>query len=314
MHSHTQLGPAELFMYVCLKVPFAVSRDACVHAYAADCLHENGKILLLGNSVEHEIGEVKGMSERGSGHERSLWEWQWERQEQERLQRIHQEGIEGAAESPSVPPPHVLPRSTTIYDNNSILRKVISHCPESACPWMTYGWGSSRMTISEYIAIIEVTGPESARPVIIAKVDPNMGRFIPQWLLNSLIKNLAGVLLHYFQKQVQNVAAFNQLNPTTQAKTKKSDIQTLGTASPESLAKHRAFYCDWLVPKLRTYGRYMNWTLQDIACLGIDGRMSLEDSPIDKNDTKVTHDVTDVHVSTEGTSEGDVKMPIPSAT
>jgi len=147
-----KLAPAELLMYVSIRVPLAMSRDACLHAYGADCLHEKGVILLIGNSVEHLAGEAK--SEGGGAG-----------------------GCCEAAVGAGVDP-RKHPRSTVEFGQNSVLRKVLSHCVHTACPWKEKGWGQDRMNITEYTAIIEITGPKSARPVIIAKVDPNAGKFL----------------------------------------------------------------------------------------------------------------------------------------
>ena len=69
---------------------------------------------------------------------------------------------------------------------------------------------------------------------------------MPQGLLNFLIKNMAGILLHTFQKQVQRIARYNKLSPEE----KKSKKQ-LGTSGEESINANRGFYCDWLLPKIR---------------------------------------------------------------
>ena len=51
-----KLGPAELLMYLSIDVLF-LSRDTCMHTWGADCLHENGQILLFGYSVNHKVGD-----------------------------------------------------------------------------------------------------------------------------------------------------------------------------------------------------------------------------------------------------------------
>ena len=69
-------------------------------------------------------------------------------------------------------------KETTIYRGaNSIIEKVVSHTLDKACPWRPSGWGRDRMHVHDFTGIIEITGPESATPVIIAKVDPNVGKF-----------------------------------------------------------------------------------------------------------------------------------------
>ena len=51
-----KFGPAELLMYLSMNV-FFLSRDTCMHTWGADCLHETGRILLFGHSVDHKLGD-----------------------------------------------------------------------------------------------------------------------------------------------------------------------------------------------------------------------------------------------------------------
>ena len=110
-------------MYVSIRVPLAMSRDACLYAYGADCLHEKGVILLIGNSVEHVVGEERpgGWAASGAGA-----------------------GVD----------PGTYPRSTVELGENSVVRKVISHCMQTACPWKEKGWGQDRMNITEYTGMV----------------------------------------------------------------------------------------------------------------------------------------------------------------
>jgi hypothetical protein len=61
---------------------------------------------------------------------------------------------------------------------------------------------------------------------------------LPQVLLNFVIKNLAGVILYFFQKQVMKVAA----NPDC--------------AHGVRIRQNREFYEQWLLPKIRWVIRY----------------------------------------------------------
>lgn len=235
-----KLAPSELLLYISVSVPLAMSRDTCLHAYAADCLYEHGKILLVGNSVEHEEGK-----------------------------RIGDDATEGC-EAGREPGRSI---STIIRGSDGNVEKVISHSEDTVCPWKRTGWGSDRMYIQEFTAIIALTGPESAKPTIIARIDPNCGRLVPQWVLNFFIKNLAGVGLHVFQKQVQKVAKRNKLSHGEREKKAYK-----GTAGKESLEKNRYFYTEWLLPKIRRYAHSKGWHLTDVAVLGEDGLMGLKES------------------------------------
>ena len=244
-----KLSPAELLLYISVSVPMTMTRDTCIHAYGVDCLREHGKILLIGNSVLHESGGNK--------------------KEQHDVD-VNSNDTENEGNDRDV----VLPRSTLFRGDGGVIEKVISHTMETACPWKRTGWGTSRMYIKEFTAIIDLTGPESARPVIIARIDPNCGRLVPQWVLNFFIKNLAGVALHVFQKQVQKMA--KQSENSKKKGYKKKDDEDKGTLGRESLKKNRKFYVDWLMPKIRAHAKHKQWDINDINILGEDGKMSSE--------------------------------------
>ena len=260
-----KLSPAELLLYISVTVPMTLTRDTCIHAYGVDCLRDHGKILLLGNSVVHEQGEDK-KKEQGvklnadSARSRS-------REEEEEIKsgnKMHDK--------------YTLPKSTLVQGDGGVIERVISHTLETACPWKRTGWGTSRMYIKEFTAIIDLTGPESARPVIIACIDPNCGRLVPQWVLNFFIKNLAGVALHVFQKQVQKMAKQSKMTNEERKKKKnnsdKEQEDDDGTLGKKSLQKNRKFYVEWLLPKIREHAKFMEWNIHDINVLGEDGRMT----------------------------------------
>jgi hypothetical protein len=249
-----KLAPAELLLYISVNVPMTLTRDTCLHTYGADCLYENGKILLIGNSVDHEIGEEMPCCNCNGG------EYTTEVNDIDTTATIDD----------NVNFRHTTyPKSSLYRGDGSVVEKVISHHSKTKCPWKSIGWGTDRMYIKEFTAIIDVTGPESARPVIIACIDPNMGRLVPQWALNFVIKNFAGVAVHVFQKQVQKIAKLHKLSPEERDKK-----VTGGTAGKMSHEKNRIFYAKWLIPKLRGYAKYKEWTISDIPILGVDGVMT----------------------------------------
>ena len=147
--------------------------------------------------------------------------------------------------------------------------KVLCHASNTSthCPWKPIRWGQNKMHIREFTAIIDINGPKSAKPVIIAQIDPQCS--LPQWLLNFLIKNLAGVVLNCYTQQARKAYEYNQLSAIDRAA--KSCLNTTTCSSPASIEKNKEWYKEWLLPKLKHYGQSKHWEMENISVLGEDG-------------------------------------------
>lgn len=53
-----KLGQAELLAYIGLCIPPGISRDTVLHCYGSDCLLEDNKLILIGQSIDHTIDTV----------------------------------------------------------------------------------------------------------------------------------------------------------------------------------------------------------------------------------------------------------------
>ncbi|EEC48114.1 predicted protein, partial [Phaeodactylum tricornutum CCAP 1055/1] len=91
--------------------------------------------------------------------------------------------------------------------------------------------GSGRMTIRKFESVIHVLSPTSAKTRIVANIDPNMA-FLPQSLLEFLMKHLAGVMLAKLQAATKKVLK----NPVSNEHARK-------------MREHEDFYKHWLMQK-----------------------------------------------------------------
>jgi hypothetical protein len=77
--------------------------------------------------------------------------------------------------------------------------------------------------------------------------------FVPQAVINLVMKNLAGVALYLFQRQAARVSA----DPSCEHAVR--------------IQSNRLFYRDWLLPKIRSLCASMDWTQPTISSLGDEG-------------------------------------------
>eukprot|EP01031_Cornospumella_fuschlensis_P025323 gene25323-30578_t len=105
----------------------------------------------------------------------------------------------------------------------------------------------NQMFVKEFRTVTHVLSPTRARTTIIADINPNT--MLPQALLNMVIKNLAGMVLYFFHKQVRKIS---------------SDIHCEHALRIRS---NRAFYKDWVLRKLEHMCVQRGWQLPPIPIL-----------------------------------------------
>jgi hypothetical protein len=109
-------------------------------------------------------------------------------------------------------------------------------------------FGSGRMTLRRFEAIIDVLSPSSARTRIISNIDPNIS-FLPHALLDFIMRKMCGVLLYQFQNAATKLS--RRPDSTPYAERISSD----------------PFYKEWLVPKFKHYCDFMGWKNTSIQIL-----------------------------------------------
>lgn len=133
--------------------------------------------------------------------------------------------------------------TTITHDRSFLSSDPIIHNIE--LPSIPKRFGAGRMTLRRFEAIVDVFSPTSARTRIISSVDPNLS-FIPQALLDFIMRKMCGVLLYHLQS----------------AATKLS-LRPDNTPYAERI-RYDPFYRYWLVPKFQMYCDYMGWKVPPI--------------------------------------------------
>ena len=103
------------------------------------------------------------------------------------------------------------------------------------------------MTIRTVEAVIHVTSPTSARTRLVANVDPNM-TFLPQPLLEFVMKNLAGVLLAKLQSAAKKIPR----NPVTNEHARR-------------MRDEEDFYRHWLMKKFQAVCEHKGWEMPPVT-------------------------------------------------
>lgn len=103
------------------------------------------------------------------------------------------------------------------------------------------------MTIRKFEAVIHITSPTSCNTRIVANINPNIS-FIPNSLLEFIMKHLAGVLLAKLQGASKKAA----LHPVTNAHAVK-------------MREEREFYQKWLMAKFQGICESKGWEMPPVA-------------------------------------------------
>lgn len=118
-------------------------------------------------------------------------------------------------------------------------------------PWPTR-FGSNRMTIKKFQALISILSPSHARTLLIANIDPNID-FMPQSLLEFVMKHVAGVML----SKLQNAAKRATKNPVNNEHARK-------------MRQEEEFYKGWLMPKFQAVCDQNGWTMPAVPAFELN--------------------------------------------
>ena len=126
-----------------------------------------------------------------------------------------------------------------LQEANQIIISGVSIDSWKDFPMKPTGWLYDRMDVQKFLATIVVTGTNSAKTCIIAKVDPRT--ILPKTLVNIAVRNLAGVMLYYFQEKVKKVVRTPECEHTMRVQ------------------ENQKFYRQWLLPRLLEFCQSKNW-------------------------------------------------------
>lgn len=137
--------------------------------------------------------------------------------------------------------------------------------------------GSGRMTIRKFEAVIHVLSPTSARTRIVANLNPNMA-FLPQPLLEFVMKHLAGVLLAKLQGATKKIIR----NPVTNEHARK-------------MREQKTFYKQWLMQKFKAICDEKGWEMPPVTAfeLTMDEQRKEDQIMQRRAQGKVTFEVED---------------------
>lgn len=192
---------------------FGLMRDACFRAVGCDSMLEDGSILLVGQGIadKPEDGVQKA-------------KLQLKPSEANSIQVSNME----------------LPGDFEYLSKDPILKELDLPAPPTRM-------GSGRMIIRKFQSIIHVESPTSAHTRLIANVDPNLP-FVPQSLLDFLMKKLCGVLLNKLQNAAKKVSKDPIQNPHA-----------------SKMRQEEEFYKNWLMIKFRAVCKLRNWTMPPVT-------------------------------------------------
>ena len=256
-----KLEAAELLMYVNISVPYIISRDTCLHAYGADCLFEHDKILLIGNSVAHNTQHIQEKDQKGIEGIRDPLE------ESKRcnmtLPFLDEKNLKNKS---------LKTNTECIWENlTSKCLRATATDDDYTCPWIPARWNHCEVDIQEFKALITTVSPQEANTTIIIKLNPKIA--LPRSIINFVVKNLAGVVLIFFQRHAKKIKEMPHVPPTTHSRSTQkgkddkyaafyncnSKDQELYRSLYMGINKDRAFYMQWLFPKIQAYCAYKGW-------------------------------------------------------
>jgi hypothetical protein len=205
-------------------------RDACYRAVGCDCMREDGSVLLVAVGLGDEMSDVKNDNDvMDEAMQRG------ETRQQVRLENPLQQ--ENQTDKPLFTESSASllnTNATSFLARDEILSTI-------ALPPIPTGMGHGRMTINNFSASITVLGASSARTRMVVNINPNL-HFLPQSLIDFVMKRMCGVLLGRLQAAARKVLKDPVKNP--HARRMREDVR---------------FYRDWLLPKFRVYCDELGW-------------------------------------------------------
>ena len=200
---------------------FGLMRDACFRAIGCDCMAEDGSILLVG----------QGIDDRPEGNKED---------EDDTEKNPDSSQMNAVSKSASEAPINF----NRYLANDPVLK-------ELDLPEVPQRIGSGRMTIRSFNGIIHVESPTSVRTRLIANIDPNLS-FLPQSLLEFVMKKMCGVLLSKLQSAAKRITK----DPVRNAHARKMRLE-------------RDFYQSWLVPKFEGQCNRQGWTMPPVSAFNL---------------------------------------------
>jgi hypothetical protein len=131
--------------------------------------------------------------------------------------------------------------------------------------------GSGRLTMKMFEAKIKILGPDHCHTYILANLDPNLA-FIPQALLEYVMKKLCGFLLNKLQTAAKKIT--------------KDPVRNVHA---QRIRDESAFYRDWLLPKFESVAADKGWDMPTISAFELTEAQQVEVGKWNERRTKKLH-------------------------
>jgi len=216
---------------------FGFMRDACFRAIGCDSIYEDGSVMLVAEGIADRLEDgdddnVKltpneTASKIGNSMTSSIRSANFEATEETRI-------VDSIRNDPILDTLDLPPTPTRI--------------------------GGGRMTIRSFSAQIHIESPTSATTKLVANIDPNL-QFIPQSLLDFMMKRVCGVILYKMQGAARKIS--------------KDPITNLHAIK---MREDKDFYKGYLLPKFKGICKIRGWQMPPISAFELsDAQLEMAD-------------------------------------
>lgn len=136
--------------------------------------------------------------------------------------------------------------------------------------------GSGRLTIRKFEARVEVLSPDHCKIVILANVDPNLA-FIPQSLIEFVMKKMCGFIVHKLKK--------------ASVKVSKNPVRNIHA---QRIREDSDFYAKWLLPKFEAMCNDRGWEMPTVKPLNLTSAQQAEAERLEERGFGKTHSFGDL--------------------
>lgn len=230
----SHLGKLDTVGWFVVGLPhFGFMRDACFRAIGCDSVYEDGSVMVVAEGISDRDGN-NTTQKSGKNVTNSMVSYD----ASDDVRRANSIGNDPILETLDLPP-----TPTRI--------------------------GGGRMTIRSFSAQIHVESPTSATTKLVANIDPNL-QFIPQSLLDFIMKRVCGVILYKMQVAARNIS--------------KDPITNLHAIK---MREDTDFYKGFLLPKLKGICKIRGWQMPPVCAFELsDAQLEMADVSINKQKFK----------------------------
>jgi len=136
-------------------------------------------------------------------------------------------------------------------------------------------FGSARVDIRYFQGSIQALSATSAKTLLVLNLDPKVGRLIPKWAIEFIMKKMYGVILSTIQRVARRVV----MNPVK-------------SPHAQRIREDKEFYSDYLLPKMIQYCEELNWELPKVSALEVDEDVLMRAGELEAPTSPVNNDAS----------------------